>query len=113
MKKRTGVLGEELAVRNLENSGFTIVERNWRCEGGELDIVAKDGETLVFVEVKTRRTQFLGTPQEAVDGKKQARLRNLALRYIHKTGSGAASYRFDVVAVYLDEKRIEHIRDAF
>lgn len=113
MKSQTGALGEELAARKLEECGYAIVERNWRCRRGEIDIIARDGETLVFVEVKARRKQTLGAPQEAVDGRKQERLRELALCYIYEKGRGAAAYRFDVVAVFLDEKRIEHIKDAF
>jgi putative endonuclease len=109
----TGRLGEEQAAAYLEAAGYEIITRNWRCERGEIDIVAREGSTLVFVEVKARRSGRFGTPSDAVDLRKQERLRSLAMRYIHTTGQSAASYRFDVAAVDLQRKEISLIRDAF
>ena len=113
--KALGQKGEELVVAYLERSGYTILERNWRCERGELDIVAKEGSVLVFVEVKTRRSTRCGTAQEAVDARKQKKLRHLAHQFIHTTSTTAAQYRFDVVAVNVNatENTVTHIRNAF
>ncbi|MBA2529523.1 MAG: YraN family protein [Euzebyales bacterium] len=101
---RLGRAGEELAARHLERAGYTIVARNWRVtlEGlrGELDIVARDGDALVFCEVKTRRGATLGDePLAAVTGSKQRQLRRLVGLYLAREGAGAAEVRFDVVGV--------------
>lgn len=111
-----GSRGEELAASFLERNGFTIVERNFRCKGGEVDIVARDGNTIVFVEVKSRKSLAYGVPQEAVTPFKQRQISKAALTWLarhHKIDSPA---RFDVIALLLDSSyshRIEHIRNAF
>lgn len=104
VKDAVGRHGEELAARHLETAGLRILARNWRCREGELDIIARDGDLLVFVEVKTRSSLAFGTPAEAVDRAKSARIRHLALRWImaqrDEPGSQFwAAVRFDVVSV--------------
>lgn len=108
-----GRQGEELAAAYLVDKGYKVLVRNWRCRYGEIDLVAMDGKTMVFIEVKTRQTVRLGLPAEAVDTRKQKRLRSLARRYIHETGQTAAAYRFDVVAVTTSEDSITLIQNAF
>ncbi len=103
--------GEDAAVRHLEASGYRIVCRNYRCRLGELDIVAWDGPTLVFVEVKTRRGAG-ACPEEAVDGWKRARLARIARHYLASRGLGEVDCRFDVVAVG-EGGVLRVIRDAF
>ncbi len=109
----TGRLGEEQAAAYLTDLGYKILVRNWRCERGEIDIVAMDGGTLAFIEVKARRSDRFGTPADAVDHRKQERLRLLALSYIHATGHSAAAFRFDVMAVDLKRGTITLTKDAF
>ena len=111
--RKVGLRGEEIAVSYLKDKGYNILARNWRCERGELDIVAKDGDILVFVEVKTRRTRWHGSPAEAVDNRKRERLRLLALNYIHQTGTSAAAYRFDVVTVEGKAEKVTLYKNAF
>ncbi|MBS4030978.1 MAG: YraN family protein [Clostridiales bacterium] len=108
-----GRQGEELAAAYLVDKGYQILVRNWRCRHGEIDLVAMDGKTMVFIEVKTRRTVRLGLPAEAVDIRKQERLRSLARRYIYETGQTAGAYRFDVVAVTTTDNSITLIQNAF
>ncbi len=104
VKDAVGRYGEQLAADHLEAAGLVILERNWRCREGELDIVAREGGELVFVEVKTRSSLAFGSPAEAVSPAKSARIRQLALRYLmarREAGDDAAwaALRFDVVAV--------------
>jgi putative endonuclease len=114
-RKALGRLGEELAARELTARGYRIRERNWRCPGGELDIVAEDGDVLAFVEVKTRRGQEFGTPEESVTPTKQAKLVELAATYAQEK-NWPGDWRIDVVAVELtpDGKllRVEIIQNA-
>jgi putative endonuclease len=111
--KSLGQSGEDLAAVHIQSAGYTIIKRNWRCERGEIDLVARDGNMLVFIEVKTRRSAGCGSAAEAVDQRKQAKLRLLARHYLHTEKTGAAAYRFDVVAVDGSPAKITHIRDAF
>src|SRR5690554_4479679 len=113
MMKKLGDRGEDLAACYLSKKGFVIIERNWRCARGEIDIIAKDGDTLVFVEVKTRRTDRLGTPTEAVNIKKQQKLRLLARHYIYENKKTASTYRFDVAAVNGRTNEVTLITNAF
>ncbi len=111
-----GVRGEEIAVAYLKGRKFTIVERNFRCKGGEVDIIARDGKSLVFVEVKTRRTLSFGPPQLAVTPFKQRQISKAALTWLAKNRLDSAPARFDVIAILLRDHEvpeIEHIRDAF
>ncbi len=104
VKDAVGRFGEQVAAEHLASAGLTIVERNWRCRAGELDIVAREGTTLVFVEVKTRSSLAYGSPAEAVDRRKTARIRQLAVRWMleRRLAEDAAfwtSVRFDLVCV--------------
>lgn len=119
VKDAVGRFGEQVATEHLVHAGLEVVERNWRCSEGELDLVVRDGPALVFVEVKTRSSTAFGTPAEAVDRRKAARIRRLALRWMdeHRDALGPfASVRFDVVAVVRGRGtgvRVEHLRGAF
>ncbi|MCS7240141.1 MAG: YraN family protein [Candidatus Bipolaricaulota bacterium] len=104
-----GKQAEELAVQYLRTQGMRIVARNWRWRGGEIDIIAKDGDTLVFVEVKGRTSPEFLSPQEAVDHRKRLHLWRSAQAYLQ--GKPAVPVRFDVVAV--TPAGIHHIRGAF
>lgn len=108
--------GEDAAAAYLERIGLTIVERNWRCTSGEADVIALDGDTLVIVEVKTRRSVSAGTPEEAVSPTKQRTLVRIARHYLAHAGLDEAQTRFDVIAIRpLGEDRalLRHHRDAF
>jgi len=94
-----GDYGERLAARHLADAGLVVLDRNWRCPLGELDIVARDGDVVVFCEVKTRRGVGFGEPAEAVVGAKARRLRRLAARWLSAAGVRADEVRFDVVSV--------------
>ena len=116
VKGAVGRFGEELAVRHLQDAGLRILERNWRCAEGEIDIVAEDGDTLVICEVKTRSGTGFGDPAEAVTAPKSARLRRLSLRWIAAHGLGWRDLRFDVVTVLRRQDAdpvVRHLRDAF
>lgn len=111
-----GARGEEIAVAFLKGRKFTIVERNFRCKGGEVDIIARDGKTLAFVEVKTRSSAAFGPPQASVTPFKQRQISKAALTWLAKNRLHGAPARFDVVAIILRDHEvpeIEHIRDAF
>src|SRR3954463_14175263 len=99
VKDALGRFGEDVAARHLERAGLVLVERNWRCREGEIDIVAVDGHVLVFCEVKTRSTAAFGSPAEAVSPAKLQRLRRLAALWLADHPGGWADLRFDVVAV--------------
>jgi len=112
--RRLGIKGEEVAVGFLKKKGYKIVSRNFKSSVGEMDIVAEDGDTLVFVEVKTRTDDSFGHPFEAVTRRKQEKLRKVALSYLKHCRREAAS-RFDVLSIETngDSYKIEHIKDAF
>ena len=118
-RQETARLGEDTAARYLAARGMEILERNARFRQGEMDIVALDGSTVVFVEVKTRRTSTYGAPQDAVHHRKQARLRLVASAWLASRGWREAPCRFDVVAIRLEgpaagaETHVLHLRDAF
>jgi putative endonuclease len=114
--KNTGQIGEETAVAYLKQKGYLIVERNYRKRFGEIDIVAQDGEVVVFVEVKTRRSVRFGSPFEAVDRRKQKKMTRVALAYLNSHKLFDRSARFDVVAVMLHKEsgsEVEIVQDAF
>lgn len=110
-----GSKGEELAVAFLKQRGYTILEKNFRCKFGEIDIIALERKTLVFVEVKTRSSLGFGSPQTSVTQKKQDQLTKVALFYLQKKQLFNREARFDVVAVELNsaKRQIELIRNAF
>jgi putative endonuclease len=108
-----GRQGEQLAVEYLQQAGMRILDRNWRCAEGEIDIVAADRRVLVACEVKTRSSARYGTPREAVNWKKRRRLRRLAVRWVVANGVLFDEVRVDVVEVLKDERNgfaIEHVR---
>ena len=112
-----GKHGEDLACRELRRRGYAVLARRYRTRWGEIDIAARDGGTLVFVEVKTRRTRRAGHPVESVTPVKQQQLTRLALAWLKRHRLLERPARFDVVTVdWPDDARrpvIEHIRDAF
>lgn len=113
----TGRLGEVFAAEYLERLGYKILEKNYRKQFGEIDIVARDQGTLVFVEVKTRHSNFYGAPVEAVDIRKQRQLSRIAQGYLLSCQLHDTAARFDVIGVTLDKNnqpaQIELIRNAF
>lgn len=112
-KDAVGRYGEGVAVRYLDRSGWTVLDRNWRGADGEIDIVALDGSVLVVVEVKTRRSDLFGHPAEAVTPVKLARLRRLAAQWLDAHEVRPASIRIDVIAVRPSPRgaaRVEHLR---
>lgn len=116
-RRQRGLLGENAAVFFLKEKGYIILERNFSCNLGEIDLIARDGGTFVFVEVKTRTSLAFGAPQESVDQRKQYRLSRLASYYVNRYNLGGQACRFDVIAVMLDREdkviSIEHIKNAF
>ncbi len=102
-RKELGALGEEMAAGMLKEKGYAIIEQNFRCRYGEIDIIARDGDKIIFIEVKTRRSLKYGFPEEAVDFRKQKRLRLLAALYLAGHFSMSHSCRFDVYSLYLDQ----------
>ena len=114
-KKELGKKGEELALRYLKKQGYRIIETNYVCKMGEMDIIAKEKDTLAFIEVKTRTSTAFGPPQSAVNPTKQRQLSKVALHFLKEKQLEDAKARFDVVAILLGPKKeeIELIKDAF
>jgi putative endonuclease len=116
-KDELGRYGEELAAEHLVREGLVVLDRNWRCREGELDVVARDRDgTVVFVEVKTRSSTVFGEPAEAVGPVKARRIRVLAARWLVEHPSGGAPLRFDVVSVLRRRGHapvLQHLRQAF
>ena len=115
-RKDFGKVGEELAAKYLRKRKYKIIKRNYRCPYGEIDIIALDGKSLVFIEVKTRSSTTFGPPQLAVDRKKQIQISRVATDFIKRKKITQMDMRFDVVSVQLlpgDEFRVELIRNAF
>jgi putative endonuclease len=111
-----GARGERIAAAYLTDAGLRLIDRNWRCRDGELDIVAREGRALVFCEVKTRRAVGYGHPAEAVTPAKQRRLRLLAQRWLAAHDEHAPDVRFDVVGVLVRRSgpaQVTHLRAAF
>jgi putative endonuclease len=114
-RQELGISGETRAVAELARLGYAILDQRYRTRGGEIDIVAEDGETIVFVEVKVRRTAEKGTAAEAVTPAKQRRLVAMAVDYLARHGLQARPCRFDVVAIDGDgdEAVLVHYPHAF
>jgi len=114
--KALGARGEDLAVQYLKKKGFKVIERNYHCSAGEIDLIAREGKTLIFVEIKTRSSSEFGLPQEAVDRFKQKKMIEVARAYLaeHHLNEEIPA-RFDVVAIHLTSTGpdIELIKDAF
>ena len=110
-----GAYGERVAATHLVDAGMSILERNWRCDIGEIDIIARDGDTLVVCEVKTRRGAEYGSPLEKVTSDKAARLRRLAARWMAERAVHPPDVRIDLVGVVRSRRgpaRVEHVRGA-
>ena len=110
----TGRVGEDAAARYLVSLGMTIVDRNWRCRYGEIDIVAQDADAFVICEVKTRTSEAFGSPVDAVTPRKVRRLRHLAYRWLDEHEVHAPRVRIDVVGILRPLAggiRVEHLRD--
>ena len=108
-----GAYGERVAARRLVEDGLVVLDRNWRCEAGEIDLVLRDGDVLVFCEVKTRSSTAYGHPLAAVDDVKTERLVRLAGRWIEEHGVVAPTVRFDMVGVLRSPRgaaEVEHVR---
>ena len=114
-RQQFGVKGETIAARHLKKKGYKILDRNYRTKLGEIDIVARDKDTIVFVEVKARRSNQYGSPKWAVTPKKQRKISMAALFYLKETKQIRAKARFDVVSITAieEEPRIEIIKNAF
>jgi putative endonuclease len=112
-KQALGAYGEDLAARHLVGQGMVLLERNWRCEAGEIDLVLRDGDVLVVCEVKTRSSLRYGTPHEAVTEVKLDRLRRLAARWMAERGVRAPDVRIDLVGILRPRRGpsvVDHVR---
>lgn len=114
-RQQLGAEGERAAENFLRRQRYAIVQRNYRCRAGEVDLVALDGATVVFVEVKTRTQPGFGTPLEAVDPRKQRQIQRAAQYYLSENRLQNRDARFDVVGVWWDggELRCELVKNAF
>lgn len=117
MKERERIWrrGEDAAAEAYRRSGFEVIERNYRCPSGEIDLILRNGSTIVFAEVKARSSDRFGSPVLAVDARKQARLRRLAAAWLSARRPGRVNVRFDVVSVIVTPTRTEVsvVADAF
>ncbi len=114
--KALGVQGEAIALKYLQKLRYTILEQNYRCRCGELDIIAREGKTVVFVEVKTRKNLSYGPPQLSVTPFKQRQISKAALTYMAQKRLEGTNARFDVIAILLENieaPHIDHITNAF
>jgi putative endonuclease len=120
-RKATGARGEALATEYLRGAGYTILGANWRCRLGEIDVIAQDGPVLVFVEVRTRSSARLGSPEESVTSTKRRRLADLAQTYLlfleHAGRPWAGPWRIDVIALEVSRRsgtatRLNHLVNA-
>jgi putative endonuclease len=111
-----GQMGEKTALKYLKRNKFEIVKKGFRLYRGEIDLIARDGETLVFVEVKSRSEGALGLPEESVDIRKQRQIRKIAEGYLVLNDIDNVECRFDVISIVFDEKgsfSLAHYKDAF
>lgn len=111
-RQALGRFGEDYAARRLAERGLVVLDRNWRCDAGEIDLVLRDGPVLVVCEVKTRRSTRFGSPLEAVTADKAARLRRLAERWVEAHGVRPAEIRIDLVGVLAPRQgapSLEHV----
>ena len=116
IKRETGALGEKIARDFLGKNGYDILETNFRCSEGEIDIIAKQADTLVFIEVRTKKSRLFGSPEESITRVKKERLKTLAERYGQEHANLPSTWRIDVVAIQMDNSgrvsRIELIENA-
>lgn len=115
-RRETGIFGEKLAGDFLSRNGYNIVETNYRCRQGEVDIIAWQQDTLVFIEVRTRRSPGFGSPEESITEVKKLRMQEVAAQYCQEMPEPPESWRIDVVAIQMDERgkvsRLELIENA-
>ena len=114
-RSKLGTQGERIAAAHLESLGLVVEDRNYRTRFGEVDLIARDGEERVFVEVRTKRSTAFGTPEESLTPRKQARLIQAAEEYLAERGLAGASWRVDLVAITLQPDGpagITHIQSA-
>jgi putative endonuclease len=112
-KQALGAYGESVAARHLAEQGMVVLDRNWRCDAGEIDLVLRDGDALVVCEVKTRSSVDFGTPHEAISDAKLDRLRRLAMCWQAERGLAVPDVRIDLVAVLRPRRgssTVEHVR---
>jgi putative endonuclease len=112
-RRALGVFGETYAARHLVEQGMVLLERNWRCDAGEIDLVLRDGPVLVVCEVKTRSSTAYGSPLEGVTARKAARLRRLAARWLAEHSLHPDEVRIDLVGVLVPRGRspqLDHVR---
>jgi putative endonuclease len=110
-----GKWGENLAVKKIKGLGYKEIVRNYRCPLGEVDLIAREGDTLVFIEIKTRKDKCIGYAKEAVDARKRRQLSKVALAYMKSIECCDVKARFDVIAINLDRDKpqVEVIKNAF
>lgn len=111
--KQKGMSGEKIAETYLKNNHYRILNKNFKTEVGEIDIIATDEKTLVFLEVKSRFNEDYGMPAEAVTYHKRCKINQVASQYIKKFRLYGVAVRFDVIEVYLKDNRVNHIVNAF
>ncbi len=115
-RHQLGRWGEHVAARYLEDLGYQIIERNWRCRRGEIDLITQAGEVLVFVEVKTRRGRAFGMPEEAITAQKRRKLLELGQFYLLEHDLDEVEWRVDLMAIEQDQNgqlaRCDHIPNA-
>jgi putative endonuclease len=114
-RKQVGNKGESLAEDYIKRKGYKIIQRNYRCRLGEIDIIAKDGDTIVFIEVRTKQNENFGSPQDSVTSTKINKISKTALSFIQEKNLSGFSYRFDFIAITFSQGKpnIEHIENAF
>ncbi len=115
-RRRVGLAGERAALHYLKQKGYAVDQVNYRCPLGEIDIVAREGQTVVFVEVRARTGPTMGTPAESITAAKGKKLKRLAQYYLQSVYGRETSCRFDLVGVHLDKsslavRKIEHLRE--
>lgn len=114
--QKLGRIGEDMACYYLKNNGAIILERNWRCKSGEADLIVEEGNTLAFVEVKTRSEGFPGLPEYAVTRQKRAKYERIATSYLTQNPRPSGRIRFDVIAIQMtgeSQCMLRHHRDAY
>ncbi|MGB9594865.1 MAG: YraN family protein [Candidatus Poribacteria bacterium] len=114
-KKLVGNKGESIAEDYLKQKGYKIIQKNYRCRFGEIDIIAKDQDTIVFVEVRTKQNDNFGSPQDSITPAKIEKISKTSLSFIQEKKFAGFSYRFDFIAITFSQGKpnIEHIENAF
>lgn len=110
-----GEMGERLALKKIKRLGYKFIAKNYRCPLGEIDLIARDGDCLVFIEIKTRRGRSIGYAKEAINRRKMRQISKVALAYMKANNCCDVKARFDVIAINIkgDREEIEIIPDAF